>query len=148
MILNYTYRQIVDMFASAAEQHLAINTFGTGPLDYLDAKSQNVTYPYMFLRPMSSPGLNNNTRTLNFELYSLDVPALSDESALDVMSNTETYLYDIGAWFNRGTDQQNIQYVMNAITPVNEAFTDRVFGWAGSINIIVPFVYNYCNFPD
>ena len=146
--LNYTYQQIISFFEQAANAHLAINSFGTGPLSYLDARSQNVIYPYLFVRPMTSPGLSGNVRTLNFEVYSLDVPKLSDENALDVMSNTEIYLYDIGAWFNNGTIQQNIEYDMLNITPVNEAFNDRVYGWAASVNILVPFVYNYCNFPQ
>lgn len=146
--LNYTYQQIIGFFEQAANAHLAINSFGTGPLSYLDARSQNVIYPYLFVRPMTSPGLSGNVRTLNFEVYSLDVPKLSDENALDVMSNTEIYLYDIGAWFNNGTIQQNIEYDMQNLTPVNEAFNDRVYGWAASVNILVPFVYNYCNFPQ
>ena len=149
MTLNYTYNQIIEFFETAANEHLAINSFGTGPIDYLDAQSQNTIYPLLFARPMSSPGLSEaeNTRTLTFELYSLDVPRLSDQNSVDIMSNTEIYLYDIGAWFNRGLYQQNIQYVMNNMTPVNEAFKDRVNGWAASVDIIVPYVYNYCNFP-
>lgn len=147
MILSYTYRQIIGYFETAANQHLQINSFGTGPIDYLDALSQNTVYPLLFVRPMSSPGLSNNTRTLNFEVYSLDIPKLSDENALNVMSDTETFLYDIGAWFNRGPLQQNLEYDMLNITPVNEAFQDRAFGWAASVNIVVPFIYNYCNFP-
>jgi len=147
--LNYTYDQIITFFETAANEHLAINSFGNGPIDYLDAQSQNTIYPLLFVRPMTSPGLveSENTRTLNFEVYSLDVPALSNQNAQDIMSNTEIYLYDIGAWFNRGLYQQNIQYSINNITPVNEAFKDRVFGWAASVDIIVPYVYNYCNFP-
>jgi hypothetical protein len=145
--LNYTYNQIIGFFEQAANEHLAINSFGTGPLHYLDSKSQNIIYPYLFVRPMSSPGLVDNTRTLNFEIYSLDIPSLSDDSPVDVMSNTEIYLYDIGAWFNFGPNQQNIEYVMGNITPVNEAFNDRAFGWAASVDIIVPFVYNYCHYP-
>lgn len=146
--LNYTYSQIINFFQTAADEHLQINSFGTGPLDYLDAKSQNTLYPLLFVRPLSSPGVNGNVRTLNFEVYSLDVPKVSQENALDVMANTEIYLYDIGAWFNRGAYQQNVEYIMNNITPVNEAFKDRAFGWAASVNIRVPYVYNYCNFPS
>jgi len=145
--LNYTYSQIIGFFEQAANEHLAINSFGTGPIDYLDAKSQNTLYPLLFVRPLASPGTTGKIRTLNFEVFSLDVPKVSQENALDVMSNTEIYLYDIGAWFNYGPIQQNIEYVMNSITPVNEAFKDRAFGWAASVNIIVPYVYNYCNFP-
>lgn len=148
LTLNYTYAQIIGFFQTAANEHLGINTFATGPISFLDASSVNVVYPYLFVRPMTSPGLSDNTRTLSFEVYSLDVPALSDENAIDVMSNTEMFLYDIGAWFNVGNIQQNIEYQMLNISPVNEAFENRVYGWAAAVNIVVPFVYNYCNFPD
>lgn len=146
--LNYTYRQVIEQFQAAANAHLAINSFATGPISYLDASSQNVVYPYLFVRPMSSQGLVDRTRTLNFEVYSLDVPKLSDENALDVMSNTEIWLYDIGAWFNYGSAQQFLEYSMLNLTPVNEAFNDRAYGWAASVNISVPFIYDFCNFPD
>ena len=66
-----TYKQIVEYFEDAANKHLAVNSFGHGSLDYLDARSQNVQYPYVFLRPLTSPGYNEDTRikTLSFELY-------------------------------------------------------------------------------
>tara|TARA_R110000803_G_scaffold22060_2_gene55095 strand:+ start:8230 stop:8685 length:456 start_codon:yes stop_codon:yes gene_type:complete len=147
MILNYTYNQIIGFFETATNEHLGYNAFGSGPLDYLDAQSQNTLYPLLFVRPMSSPGLQDNTKILNFEVYSIDVPALSNQSPVDVMSNMELYLYDIGAWFNRGPLQQNLEYTIQSITPVNEAFKDRVFGWAANVNITVPYVYNFCNFP-
>ena len=148
LALNYTYRQVIEQFQSAANAHLAINSFGHGPISHLDTISQNITYPLLFVRPMTSPGLVDRTRILNFEVYSLDIPKLSDENAFDVMSNTEIYLYDIGAWFNFGSNQQLLEYDMQNLTPVNEAFEDRVYGWAASVNITVPYVYNYCNFPQ
>jgi hypothetical protein len=149
MIPNLTYNQIIGYFETAANEHLGINSFGTGALDYLDAKSQNTIYPLLFVRPMSSAGLSefSNTRTLNFEVYCIDVPALGNQSPVDVMSTMELYLYDIGAWFNRGTLQQTLEYSINNITPVNEAFNDRVYGWAGNVDIVVPYLYDYCNFP-
>jgi hypothetical protein len=149
MIPNLTYNQIIGYFETAANEHLGINSFGTGAIDYLDAQSQNTIYPLLFVRPMSSLGLSEveNTRTLNFEVYCIDVPKLSNQSPVDVMSTMELYLYDIGAWFNRGTLQQTLDFSINNITPVNEAFQDRVYGWAGNVDIVVPYMYNYCNFP-
>ena len=149
MIPNLTYNQIIGYFQTAATEHLGINSFATGTIDYLDAQSQNTIYPLLFVRPMSSAGLDEtlNTRSLTFEVYCIDVPALSDQSPVDVMSNMELYLYDIGAWFNRGTLQQTLEYSVTNITPVNEAFQDRVYGWAASVDIIVPYLYDFCNFP-
>ena len=70
-----TYFDIVNEFSASCAAHLAINAFDEGALDYLDASSQNIKYPYIFLRPLTSPGINLNangisgTRTLTFELY-------------------------------------------------------------------------------
>ena len=144
-----TYKQIVEIFEEATTAHIPTKTFAEGTIDYLDASSQNVKYPYMFLRPLSSPGLQDNTRILTFELYSLDVPKLSDQSPLQVKANTELWLYDILSYLNYGpTGDTNIACNLVTMTPVNEAFNDRVYGWVAQIDVTEDGVYNYCNFPD
>ena len=143
-----SYKEIVEYFEAGANAHLAIKSFASGPLSYLDAHSQNVRYPLIFLRPVESLGLLDNTRSLTFEMYSLDVPKVSDENALLVMSNTELYLYDIGAYIRRGPYQQVMDFTMNNIIPVNEGFQDRVYGWVANVTYTEPAVYDYCNFPD
>jgi len=90
-----TYKKIVDTVQQACNDHLAIKSFAEGSISYLDAHSVNIVYPFVFLRPLSSPGLIGNVRTLNFELYSLDVPKLSNESPVDLKSRTEIFLYDV-----------------------------------------------------
>jgi len=85
----HTYKDIVGFFEQACDAHLGISSFAEGAIDYLDANSQNIKYPFVFLRPLVSPGITANTRALTFELYSLDVPKLSDESPLDVKSRME-----------------------------------------------------------
>ena len=93
-----TYKEIVTEFSASCAAHLAIKSFAEGALDYLDASSQNIKYPYIFLRPLTSPGINldangiSGTRTLTFELYSLDIPKLSDASPVQIKSNTEQYI--------------------------------------------------------
>ena len=149
-----TYKQVVETFQSASAAHLAIKTFAEGALDYLDASSQNVKYPYIFLRPLTSPGINLNpngisgTRTLTFELYSLDVPKLSDASPLTIKSQTEQYIYDIISYFNLGSQQQSEFITLQNITPVDEAFNDRAYGWVGVLNYTDIAVLDYCAFPD
>ena len=144
-----TYKQIVEVFEAATTAHIPTKMFAEGAIDYLDANSQNIKYPFMFLRPLASPGLQNNTRTLTFELYSLDVPKLSNQSPLLVKSNTELWLYDIISYLNYGpTSDRNIACNLVNMTPVNEAFNDRVYGWVAQIDVTEDGVYNYCNFPD
>ena len=126
-----TYKQVVEQFQAACNAHLAIKAFAEGALDYLDASSQNIKYPYIFLRPVASPGINldangiSGTRSLTFELYSLDVPKLSDASPLKLKSDTEQYIYDLISYFNLGSQQQTEWITLQGILPVDEAFNDR-----------------------
>ena len=145
-----TYKDIVGYFEAATTAHLAIQSFAEGPISYLDSNSQNIKYPFMFLRPLTSAGLSGNIRTLAFELYSLDVPKLSNAEAVEVKSNTELYIYDILGYmrFNNTSTPYGLDFTLSNIIPVNEAFNDRAFGWAANILITEDAVYNYCNFPQ
>lgn len=144
-----TYKQVVETVQAAANAHLAIKSFAEGPISYLDAHTQNIVYPFMFMRPLSSPGLVNNVRTLNFELYMLDVPKLSDESAIQLKSRTELFLYDVLSYLRYGpTNEYTMDFNLNGITPVDEGFQDRAYGWVGGLSITSNGVYNYCNYPD
>jgi hypothetical protein len=149
-----TYKEVVETFQSASEAHLAIKSFAEGAIDYLDASSQNVKYPYIFLRPIGSSGINLNangisgTRSLTFEMYSLDVPKLSDASPLNIKSNTEQYIYDLISYFNLGSQQQSEFITLQGIIPVDEAFNDRAYGWVATITYTDIAILDYCAFPD
>ena len=145
---QYSYQEIINIFQEACTAHLNVNAFATGTIDYLDASSQNIKYPYVFLRPMSSAGLQNMVRTLEFELYGLDIPKLSNQSPTQIMSVMEQTLYDILSYFNRGNYQQEIGINLSSILPVNEAFQDRAYGWMAQIQVITDGKWDYCNFPQ
>ncbi len=144
---NITYQQIVNQFELACDAHLGINQFDTGTLDFLDANAVNKNYPYVYLRPLVSAGVVDKVRGLTFELYSMDIPKLADESPVNVLSNTEMYVYDLMSWFNVGTSQTIYQVDMTSLAPVNEAFQDRVFGWVATIDVLTPFKWDYCDYP-
>ena len=147
---NLTYAEIIQAFKEAATAHLGINTFDTGTLDFLDANAVNKEYPYVYMRPLSSQGVVDKQRGLTFELYSMDVPKLSDESPVDAQSRTEMYIYDLIAWFNKGTtDRQQLYEVeITDLSPVNEAFQDRVYGWVATVNVLTSFKWDYCDYPQ
>jgi len=148
-----TYSYIVEQFRTACAEHLAINEFGEGSIDRLDSLTQNVKYPLAFLRPIQSNGITLNAngvsgaRTLNFEFYMMDVPQLTDTDVLQLQSQTEIYLYDIIAYFNLGSDQQLEFITLNSISPLYEAFNDRVAGWVGNITVNTQATLDFCNFP-
>lgn len=149
-----TFKQIVERFETACNATPAIHEFAYGTLDKLDSTTQNVSYSYMFLRPLASPGivLNENglsgTRTLTFELYSLDVPKLTEEDYLQVMSTCEQNFYSVLSYFNVGPYETDSFITLNTIVPVNEAFNDRVYGWVGTIDYTETGVLDYCSFPN
>jgi len=155
MASNYrSFKQVVELFETACDTNLVVNTFKYGTIDKLDSSLQNVEYPYVFLRPMSSAGLQQDangvsagTRQLQFELYSLDIPKLTESDYLGVMGDTEQTIYDLISYFNLGDYQQETFVNLVNITPVNEAFNDRVYGWTALITYNEEGVYNYCDYP-
>mgnify|MGYP001193829286 FL=1 len=147
---NIPYYEIIQDFRNACNANQAIATFDTGTLDFLDANAVNKSYPYVYLRPISSQGVVDKVRGLTFELYSMDVPQLSDQSPVNVMSKTEMTIYGLLSYFNYGPTsvQQKYEIDITDLSPVNEAFQDRVFGWVATINVLTPFKWDYCDYPQ
>ena len=131
-----TYYEIIDKFESAANYHMAINTFGQGSLDKLN-DIPNINYPLLYVRPLSSAGVQPyGQRTLTFEVYIVGVPKLDRTTDIQTMSDAERILYDVYTFFRDGAEQQTYEINMTGITPIQEAFQDRVFGWVGTFNIV------------
>ena len=147
MQANIPYFDIVKQFEHACNIHLGIASFATGTIDYLDASAVNKQWPLVYLRPTASVGYSQRERFLNFDLFSLDIPKLSDESPVMTQSRTEMFLYDLLAYFNFGDFQQIYTVDMLGISPVNEAFQDRAYGWVANIQVSTPFVLDYCDYP-
>ena len=147
--VNLTYVDIINQFATACSQHVQIASFDSGTIDYLDASAVNRLYPFVFMRPLSA-NLADRTRTLTFELYSLDQPKVGTSNNISVVSDTEQYIYDLMAWFNYGPAdrQQWYDIQLQSAAPVNEAFQDRVYGWVATINVVTPFNLDYCSYPQ
>ena len=101
-----TFKEIVAKFESAAYYHTAINTFGYGSLDKLN-DNQNIAYPLLYVRPISSLGVQPyGQRTLTFEVYLLDLPKLDRTTDIQTMSDAERMLYDVYTFFRDGAEQQ------------------------------------------
>jgi len=143
-----TYEDIINKFRAAATYHSAIESFGHGSLDKLN-DIPNQPYPLLFVRPMGSPGIQPyGQRTLTFEVYILDVPKLDRTTDIQTMSTTERTLYDVYTFFRDGAEQQEYEINMTAITPIQEAFQDRLYGWMGTFNIITDsHGLTICNIP-
>jgi len=149
------YQQTVGLFQEACQKHLAIKSFNSGPIDLLDSATQDIEFPYIFLRPLTGTGLRLNTNgyggtnVRNFEIYSLDIPHLTDGvENIKILSDTEQYLYDIIAYFNFGVNQQTCFINVISTTALHEAFNDRATGWVSQIQVTSPYVLDYCNYPQ
>ena len=143
-----TYKEIIEKFQSAATYHSAIQSFGHGSLDKLN-DIPNQPYPLLFVRPMGSPGIQPyGQRTLTFEVYILDIPKLDRTTDVQTMSDAERILYDVYTFFRDGAEQQTYEINMTTITPITEAFQDRVYGWMGTMNIVTDSSgITICNIP-
>lgn len=143
-----TYLEIVDKFQSAANYHTAINSFGHGSLDKLN-DNVNINYPLLYVRPLASQGVQPyGQRQLTFEVYVLDIPKLDRTTDIQTMSDAERMLYDVYTFFRDGAEQQTYEIGMTGITPVQEAFQDRVFGWVGVFNVVTDSSgLTICNIP-
>lgn len=144
------YQEIVNLFELAVGQNQFYKGFGHGSIDNLDAVV-NRGYPLLFMRPLASAGLSGvdgRVRTLTFELYSLDVPKISDEDKRISLSNTEQGLYDIFGYFIDGPLQQDFDIEFTGLVPTIEAFGDKAAGWVGTINLqSTASGISYCNIP-
>ena len=69
------------------------------------------------------------------EVYMLDVPKLDRTTDVQTLSDCERALYDVYAFFRDGAEQQDYGVNMTAITPVMEAFQDRLYGFMANIDI-------------
>lgn len=143
-----TYKEIIEKFQSAATYHSAIQSFGHGSLDKLN-DIPNQPYPLLFVRPMGSPGIQPyGQRTLTFEVYILDIPKLDRTTDVQTMSDAERILYDVYTFFRDGAEQQEYEMNMTTMTPITEAFQDRVYGWMGTMNIVTDSSgITICNIP-
>lgn len=144
-----TYKEILEKFEHCVEYHDHLKSFGHGSLDKLNDVI-NQPYPLLWVRPMASLGIQPyGQRTLTFEVYVLDVPKLDRTTDIVTMSDCERTLYDVYAFFRDGTDQQTYEVNMTGITPVQEAFQDRLFGWLGNFDIVTDSSgLTYCNIPS
>ena len=64
------------------------------------------------------------------------------------MADTEQFVYDIISYFTLGSIQQDAYVVLQNITPINEAFNDRTYGWVATLTYNEEGVYSYCDFPN
>jgi len=151
----YTYKQIVDLFKSAALNHLMIQDFGYGQLSDIKTRNesqdgdQEVDYPYAFLNPTTHQR-QQSTITYQFNLIMMDMARDEEgdkyDNFLTIQSECQQYIDDMVSELWNTSTKPDIQLTMT-YTPFVERFQDELAGMTASISIVVPVTINNCIAP-
>lgn len=151
----YTYKQIVDLFKSAALNHLMIQDFGYGQLSDIKTRNesadgdQEVDYPYAFLNPTTHQR-QQSTVTYQFNLIMMDMARDEEgdkyDNFLTIQSQCQQYIDDMVSELWNTSTRPDIQLTMT-YTPFVERFQDELAGMTASISIVVPVTINNCIAP-
>ena len=152
-----TYKEIINRFRQATEDHLMLKDFGYGQLSDLKTQSQlgpeeqGVDYPYLFLLPGSSTR-NQSVMNYSFNMILMDMARKEEGDEYDnyitIQSECQQYIDDILArlyYFYK--DQPEIQLTGITYTPFKEKYQDELAGMTATITIQVPSPINECIAP-
>lgn len=143
--------QIVDLFASFAEQHYFIKDFGYGATSEIGT-SRQMMFPYLWLSldQTSTITIQNKTAIpqygitilfmdkINIQKNYLDINGVNSDNSQEVLSDTLQLLQDLITeievnWGNYGL---RIEGDVTCFPGVDET-TDKVCGWVGQFNLRV-----------
>lgn len=151
----YTYKEIVDLFKTAALDHLMIEEFGYGALSDIKTRNesangdQEVNYPYAFLNPTTHQR-SQSTVTYQFNLIMMDMAREEEgdkyDNFLQIQSDCQQYIDDMIANLWNTSTKPDIQLTVT-YTPFVERFQDDVAGMTAGISIVVPITINDCIAP-
>jgi len=135
-----TYQQVVNRLMNIISSHYLINEVGYGNLSDIhtpdDEKAPD--YPYAFLNPISVTVGEYNFAS-QFNLILMDQVTDGDTTSAEdikVQSNCLMYLQDIMSHFRQGTDDRNLDIVVDVTaTPFKERFEDNVAGVTAQVTI-------------
>jgi len=152
-----TYKEVINRFRQATQDHLMLKDFGYGQLSDLKSQSQlgpeeqGVDYPYLFLLPSSSTR-NQSVMNYSFNMIVMDMARKEEGDQYDnyitIQSQCQQYIDDILArlyYFYK--DQPEIQLTGITYTPFKEKYQDELAGMTATITIEVPTPINECIAP-
>jgi hypothetical protein len=160
------YKTIINDFATIAEKHKQINSFGTGDLTQLiyltqDKEGQDnttaylsPTYPLLYVVP-GPVARDTGSMSYSFSVIVMDLMSTKDYNIENqLLSDTLQIIDDILAQFKYSVDPntglyQN-KYDVNiplSFTPFTERFDDFLVGWTMDLSVIVDVPINRCIAP-
>ena len=152
-----TYKEVINRFRQATQDHLMLKDFGYGQLSDLKSQSQlgpeeqGVDYPYLFLLPANSTR-TQSVMNYSFNMIVMDMARKEEGDQYDnyitIQSQCQQYIDDILArlyYFYK--DQPEIELTGITYTPFKEKYQDELAGMTATITIQVPSPINECIAP-
>ncbi len=149
-----TYNNVVETITCIANNHLMINGVSTGDIWEIDLE-KNTFYPYFHVNPVSVVA-GENTLTMNYQLFIMDLVEPHQSNEQQVLSDTLQIMIDVITQFRNGeklrsynqTHGTDIRYWTEgdfSMEPFVERFSNSVTGWVTDLPVIVEHNMNTCN---
>lgn len=147
-----SYRQIIELFKTAADNTIGINNFVFGA-PWEIQQTYNLNYPIISFEISNLITINQSSKQQTIVLYFLDIPLEGaggerridpsyNTQAINTLSKMEQKVYQyLNQIFLSNTYLRNTTYTM---TPVIENFADRTWGWRVEFTIQLPFKWSVC----
>jgi len=141
-----SYKQIIDLFRTICNDHLAIKHFAVGTVSDIETpteESPQGIYPYVFLRPI---GAELDTRIIiyDFDLIVCDLAKDSEDLESRVHNSTLSIMQEILSYFKFVPNTNiNVEFPTN-LTWFVEANKNSVAGWTASLRLTTVNPLNFC----
>lgn len=135
--------QIINKLNQIATNHAQINGFGFGE-DY-DISTVQESYPLMWANVLDST-INDKILTVGIGILILDIVSDDDRNMNDTLSDCLSIACDVYALLAQENNQYEVQPTVN-LTPIFEAFADKVNGWRMDLTLNIVTGVNRCQVP-
>jgi hypothetical protein len=162
----YNLKNIIDDFEKLVDKHKQLNSFGVGDIRDLitltqmkdgednTEKNEAPLYPLLYVIPQVA-NRDGGQITYNFNVLICDIDNVKNKNIqVDLWSDTLEIAEDVVAQFAYSVDDAEGNYYGKYditlpvnITPFNEAYEDKLFGWNIALQVIVDKPLNRCIAP-
>lgn len=135
--------QIINQLNQIAINHAQINGFGFG--EDFDISTQQEQYPLMWSNVLDS-SINDKILTVGIGILILDIVSDDDRNMKDTLSDCLSIACDVYALLAQENDYYEVQPSVS-LTPLFEAFPDKVNGWRMDLTVNIVTGVNRCQVP-
>jgi len=166
MAQYYNLKNIIDDFEKLVDKHKQLNSFGVGDIRDLitltqvkdgednTEKNEAPLYPLLYCIPQVA-NRDGGQITYNFNVLICDIDNVKNKNIqVDLWSDTLEIAEDVVAQFAYSVDDAEGNYYGKYditlpvnITPFNEQYEDKLFGWNIALQVLVDKPLNRCIAP-